>query len=173
MDIFHSLRVAKLVSLLCEQLELGYGERERIILSAVLHDIGKSMISLDILNKPGKLSPREWYEIEQHPIYGANLAAVMGYDTDIVTNILYHHENYDGSGYPRGLRDKEIPLGASIIRICDSYDAMRSIRPYNRVKTHLEAINELVNTKLIYRGDLLYKFLNIDFHSIEKYYRYP
>lgn len=110
-------------------------------------------------------------EIKLHPKYGAAIALMIGYSVNIAQNILYHHENIDGTGYPKGLKGDDIPLGASIIRICDSYDAMRSIRPYNRVMTHVEALEELIEKKNEYREDILDKFLKLDFKTFEKYYK--
>ncbi|WP_158219997.1 HD-GYP domain-containing protein [Tissierella sp. P1] len=125
-DVFHCFRVAELAFKLCSQLEISNEEKEEIVLSAAMHDIGKSKIDISILNKPGKLNNKEWNEIKLHPKYGAAIALMMGYSVNISQNILYHHENSDGTGYSKGLRDENIPLGAAIIRICDSYDAMRN-----------------------------------------------
>lgn len=170
-DLFHSIRVAELALKLCNSINIGNEEKEEIVLSAALHDIGKTKISLSILNKPGKLNNHEWNQIKLHPKYGAAIALMMGYSVNITQNILYHHENSDGTGYPKGLKEEEIPLGASIIRICDSYDAMRSIRPYNRVMTHMETLDELIKSKNKYREDILDKFLSLDFKTFEKYYK--
>lgn len=136
-----------------------------------MHDIGKSKIDLSILNKPGKLNNNEWNQIKLHPKYGAAIALMMGYNVNIAQNIFYHHENVDGTGYPKGLKEEKIPLGASIIRICDSYDAMRSVRPYNRVMTHTEALEELVKENNIYRKEILDKFINLDLSIFQKYYK--
>lgn len=169
-DLLHSIRVAELVSKLTRALDLEDSLRHEIILSAALHDIGKSLININILNKPGKLSHKEWNEIKLHPRYGAMLALSMGYSMSVAKNILYHHENSDGTGYLKGIKEDKIPLGAAIIRICDSYDAMRSIRPYRKPVTHDEAIEDLIKNKNKYKIDLLEKFINLGFSSLEKYY---
>ncbi len=169
--MFHCFRVAELVSKLCSQLEMSNEEKEEIVLSAAMHDIGKSKIDISILNKPGKLNHKEWNEIKLHPKYGAAIALMMGYSVNIFQNILYHHENSDGTGYPKRLRDEQIPLGAAIIRICDSYDAMRSIRPYNRIMTHTEALEELIKNKKIYRKNILDEFIKLDLNMFQKYYK--
>lgn len=169
-DIFHCLRVAELASRLCELLKLSNKEKEEIVLSAAMHDVGKSMVDIKILNKTDKLTNEEWNQIKLHSIHGAKIAMMMGYGSDIVQNILYHHENCNGTGYPRRIKDEEIPLGAAVIRICDSYDAMRSIRPYKTPMSHEKAINELVIEKGIYRDNLVREFLNIDFRLFDKYY---
>lgn len=151
-------------------LNINNKEKEEIVLSAAMHDIGKSKIDANILNKPGKLNHKEWNEIKLHPKYGAAIAMMMGYSVNIAQNILYHHENSNGTGYPKGVKKEQIPLEASIIRICDSYDAMRSIRPYNRIMTHAEALEELIKEKKIYRNDILDKFINLDLNTFQKYY---
>lgn len=170
-DVFHCFRVTELAFKLCSQLKISNEEKEEIVLSAAMHDMGKSKIDMAILNKPRKLDHKEWDQIKLHPKYGAAIASIMGYSVNIAQNILYHHENSDGTGYPKGLRDEQIPLGASIIRICDSYDAMRSIRPYNHAMTHMEAVEELIKNKNIYRNDVLDKFINLDLNKFQKYYK--
>ncbi|WP_339791397.1 HD domain-containing phosphohydrolase [Tissierella sp.] len=169
-DVFHCFRVAELAFKLCSQLEISNEEKEEIVLSAAMHDIGKSKIDISILNKPGKLNNKEWNEIKLHPKYGAAITQMMGYSVNISQNILYHHENSDGTGYPKGLKDEDILLGAAIIRICDSYDAMRSIRPYNRIMTHTEALQELIKDKRVYREDILDEFIKLDLNMFQKYY---
>lgn len=151
-------------------MEISNEEKEEIVLSAAMHDIGKSKIDIAILNKPGKLNHKEWNEIKLHPKYGAAIAQMMGYSVNIAQNILFHHENRDGTGYPKGLNDEKIPLGAAIIRICDSYDAMRSIRPYNNIMTHSEALQELIKDKRVYREDILDEFIKLDLNMFQKYY---
>ncbi len=169
-DIFHSIRVAELCNMLCNSLNINGGNREIIIVSAMLHDIGKCKIDSLLLNKKEKLNGEDWKQIKKHSVYGYMLAKDMNYNDDICKNILYHHENYDGTGYPKGIKDMNIPLGAAIIRICDSYDAMRSVRPYKKAINHKEAMDELINNKNIYREDLLNNFLKLDFNVIEGFY---
>lgn len=152
-------------------MEISEEEKKEIVLSAALHDMGKSKVDIDILNKSSKLNNSEWNQIKLHPKYGAVLSLMMGYSVNISQNILYHHENVDGTGYPKGIEDDEIPLGASIIRICDSYDAMRSIRPYNSVMTHVEAIEGLIKDRKIYREDILEEFIKLDLSMFQKYYK--
>lgn len=160
-----------MVSLLTNSLDLDDPLGNEIILSAALHDIGKSKVDINILYKPGKLNYKEWNEMKLHSKYGAILALRMGYSMSVAKNILYHHENSDGTGYLKGIKEDKIPLGAAIIRICDSYDAMRSIRPYRKPVTHDEAIENLLNNKNKYRIDLLKKFIELDFNRLENYYK--
>lgn len=152
-------------------MEISDEEKKEIVLSAAMHDMGKSKIDMAILNKPRKLDHKEWDQIKLHPKYGAAIASIMGYSVNIAQNILCHHENSDGTGYPKGLKDDQIPLGASIIRICDSYDAMRSIRPYNIIMTHIEALEELIKDKKIYRKNILDEFIKLDINMFQKYYK--
>lgn len=169
-DIFHSIRVAKLSAMLCDKMGIKQKEKEEIVVSAALHDIGKSMVSRSILNKPGKLNNREWSYIKLHPEYGAELTAKIGLSPRISKNILYHHEDYSGSGYPKKAKGRSIPLGACIVRVCDSYDAMRTKRPYKVGFTHDEAIKELINKRQNYCSKVLEKFITLDFLKVNSIY---
>jgi HD-GYP domain-containing protein (c-di-GMP phosphodiesterase class II) len=116
-----------------------------IILLAYLHDIGKMSIPDAILTKPTKLSSIEWETMKRHPKLGADFVGRIPDLSSAATGILYHHENWDGSGYPEGLSETNIPLVARIIRVVDSFDAMTNTRSYNRIKTKTEALNEIIN----------------------------
>ena len=107
-----------------------------------MHDIGKIEIDREILNKPSKLNA-EWAIIKQHPIWGSDMVKPLTKLRPIVSIIRYHHENYDGSGYPEGLSGDEIPVISRIIRIVDSFDAMTSHRPYRRNMSWDEALDEI------------------------------
>lgn len=168
-DLLHGIRVAKLVALICREMQISGKEREEIIISAALHDIGKSMVDREILNKPGKLNNMEWQFMKLHPEFGAAIASKMKLGSNICKNILYHHEDYNGEGYPKRIKGSDIPLGASIIRICDSYDAMRTTRSYKKGFTHDEAVNELLKTRDKYNPSLLNVFLKLDLEK-EKLY---
>lgn len=108
-----------------------------------LHDIGKIAIDDAILNKPGKLDEREWEQIKRHPEIGYRILSTSPEYAEIAQDILSHHERYDGKGYPRGLKESNIPIRARIITIADSYDAMVSERPYRKPLTHQQAIDEI------------------------------
>jgi HD-GYP domain-containing protein (c-di-GMP phosphodiesterase class II) len=139
----HNKRVAKLSVKLGE--EIGLAEDEIFILeiASLLHDLGKAYIKEEILEKPGVLTKTERKEIEKHVINAAIFLACFREFRKPLEGILSHHEHYDGSGYPKGMSGKEIPLSGRIIAIADAYDAMTSKRPYRESKTKKEAIEEL------------------------------
>jgi HD-GYP domain-containing protein (c-di-GMP phosphodiesterase class II) len=124
---------------------LGYSEHAagRIGLAASLHDIGKQLISKEILDKPGPLDPEEWAQVRLHPILGEQILLGEGL-TDIAPWIRSHHERVDGLGYPDGLAGDLIPLEARLIAICDAYDAMITDRCYQLAVSPREAREELV-----------------------------
>jgi len=127
----HSLNVAMLATTCGIGMGLNNYDLQELCASAMLHDIGKRGISKDILDKPGKLTEEERAIINQHPVIGYN----MMYDNPMVTSrtrmgILLHHENWDGSGYPRGVSTTQIPLYARIIHVADVYDALCQKRAY-------------------------------------------
>jgi putative nucleotidyltransferase with HDIG domain len=98
--------------------------------AALLHDIGKMGISDSVLGKPGKLTEEEFEIIKQHPVIGARILMQSNYTHEMVQIVLHHHERYDGRGYPEGLKGEDIPIGARVIAIADSIDAMTSKRVY-------------------------------------------
>ncbi|HEX9890806.1 MAG TPA: HD domain-containing phosphohydrolase [Actinomycetota bacterium] len=116
--------------------ELGYG--------FLLHDIGKIGISERILNKQGPLTPSEWSVMKTHPLIGAQIVSHIRFLGDAVDVIRCHHERFDGDGYPRGLKEEEIPLSARIFSVVDAYDAMTSDRPYRRAMPVEQAVEQIV-----------------------------
>jgi HD-GYP domain-containing protein (c-di-GMP phosphodiesterase class II) len=111
--------------------------------AAFLHDIGKIELDRDLLNKVGALSSEEWELLKQHSQWGSDIVKAVKKLHTVVPIILYHHENYDGSGYPYGLKGTDIPILARIIRVADSYDAMISHRAYKKHISPTEALQEL------------------------------
>jgi len=107
-------------------------EQENIRIGALLHDIGKIGIPDSVLQKPGILSASEFMLIKQHPIIGRRILEGVNGLSSYLPAIEYHHENWDGSGYPHGLAEHQIPLAARIIHIADAWDAMTSDRPYRQ-----------------------------------------
>ncbi|GBD14125.1 Cyclic di-GMP phosphodiesterase response regulator RpfG [bacterium HR24] len=107
---------------------------------AMLHDVGKLYISDLVLQKPDKLTPEEFEQIKQHPALGYELLMrLRGFHREALV-VRHHHEWYDGSGYPDGLRGEEIPLEARIVAVADMYDALTTDRPYRRAYSHEEAM---------------------------------
>lgn len=100
--------------------------------AALLHDLGKVGIRSEVLTKPGRLTEDEYEEIKQHSEYGYQIASFINEDIAVLEAIRFHHERYDGKGYPQGLAKDEIPFLAAIIAVADTYDAMTSDRPYRK-----------------------------------------
>ena len=101
-------------------------------------------MSDEILNKPGPLTDEEWTSMKEHPLIGAEIVAPVKYLAPVAPIILAHHEKYDGSGYPQGLKRNEIPLGSRIVSVVDAYVAIRDKRVYSDSHTHDEAIAEII-----------------------------
>jgi putative nucleotidyltransferase with HDIG domain len=145
----HSRRVARNARIIARALGLSSRDVERVGVAALLHDVGKiHEIFAPILRKPGKLTPDERLAMETHPIKSAELVQNVSHLADVVKAIRNHHENWDGTGYPDGLRAEEIPAWSRIIMIADTIDAMTTDRPYRAAMTETEVREELIN----YRG---------------------
>jgi response regulator RpfG family c-di-GMP phosphodiesterase len=140
----HSMRVTLYSLALAKRLNLSNLLLEEIETTGLLHDIGKIAIPEKILLKPGKLTPEEYEIIKTHPELGEKL--VEGIEKlKLISNWLkYHHERYDGQGYPEGLAGENIPISSRIIAIADTYDAMTSTRSYRAALSHEEAIDEIM-----------------------------
>jgi putative nucleotidyltransferase with HDIG domain len=139
----HSERVARYAVVIAKELNLPQDQIETIQYAALLHDIGKIGIGENILNKPDKLSESEYTRIREHPVMGASIVERVNFLSEISELILYHHERYDGSGYPKGLKGDEIPIGASILAVSDVYDALSSDRPYRKAWFKVDTIGWL------------------------------
>ena len=136
----HSRRVADYSIRIGEELGFSKEELEDLELAALLHDIGKIGVKGAILNKPTKLSTKEFEEVKKHPVLGEQLVSKVERLRRIAKIIRHHHERYGGGGYPDGLKGEEIPLKARIIAIVDAYDAMTSDRPYRKALSKEEAL---------------------------------
>jgi HD-GYP domain-containing protein (c-di-GMP phosphodiesterase class II) len=124
--------VAKLGGQLAVELALSWEEVESIRAAARVHDLGKVAIDAGIPTKPNRLSADEWALMEDHPATGAEIVARFPEFAAGADYVRFHHERCDDKGYPKGLRGKEIPLGAAIITVADAYDAMTSDQPYRK-----------------------------------------
>ncbi|MCG9479620.1 MAG: diguanylate cyclase [Actinomycetia bacterium] len=139
----HMQRMKKLSRVMGKRLGLPESDLDELNLLATLHDIGKIAIADNIIFKPDKLSVGEWDIIKKHPEIGYRIASQSPELTLIAEAILSHHENWDGSGYPRGLKGDQIPILARIIAVVDAYDAMTNDRPYRKALTPKEALYEI------------------------------
>jgi len=139
----HSQRVMEYTVMAGTYFSLSPDENEILRSAAILHDIGKIEIDSCILNKKDALTPEEWEVIRQHPAKGANLLREITYLEKASELVLYHHERFDGKGYPEGLRGEEIPLGARLIAIADAFDTMTTGRAYHQAMSIEQAIEEL------------------------------
>lgn len=145
----HSTRVGSMASML--GMAMGLPTRDAVDLSRIagLHDVGKLVVPDAILGKPGPLTPEEWAVMKRHPLVGHDILAAGSHPLlDRAARIaLYHHEAFDGSGYPHRLAGAAIPLEARITAVCDIYDALREDRPYRPGFGHDEAV------RIICKGD--------------------
>jgi len=139
----HEERLVQLSNMVGKALELSDVQLNELELLSTLHDIGKMSINDNILNKSEKLTDEEWTEIKKHPEVGYRIANVSPELVPIADFILYHHERWDGKGYPQGLKGESIPLLSRIIAVVDSYDAMTQDRPYRKAMPTAAAIEEI------------------------------
>jgi len=139
----HSDAVAGYAGQLAREMDLPEPVQRSIRYAAALHDVGKIGIPDHILTKPGSLTPEEYDLIKQHPVIGANIVSHVSCMRREVPFIQHHHENWDGSGYPAGLRGTAIPLGARILRVADSFDALLSTRSYKQAMDWSDAMQEV------------------------------
>ena len=139
----HARKVNSYAVALAEELGLPSEKVAKISAAALLHDIGKISIPDDILSKEGELNKKEWKLIKLHPGLGANIASHLPELAYCVDGIRYHHERWDGAGYPEGLKGENIPLEARILGIADAFDAMTSTRPYRAALSREQALDEL------------------------------
>jgi len=136
----HSARVMSFAVNFAKKLKLSEFRIERLKVAALLHDLGKLVVDEKILFKRGKLTKAEYDEIKKHPRTGSELARLMYFLNDIVPIMETHHENYDGSGYPDGIKGEDIPLESRILSVADIYEALTADRPYRKGFTGEEAI---------------------------------
>ena len=136
----HCERVADIACALAERAGLDAQSLFWFRIGAMLHDVGKLVVPSEILNKPSRLSPEEWDLMKQHPRVGVEMLAEIEFPWDVRPIVEFHHERWDGAGYPQGLKGEAIPRTARILCIADVYDALTSERSYKKAFTHVEAI---------------------------------
>ncbi|MDW7669394.1 MAG: HD domain-containing phosphohydrolase [Bacillota bacterium] len=158
----HAVRLKDYALAIGENMGLARDLLNELILLSYLHDIGKVSIPDSILTKPTKLKEEEWKVMKTHTKMGSDLIKKIPDLESISHGILYHHENWDGTGYPEGLSGKNIPLVARIIRIVDSYDAMTNTRTYNLVKSKEEAVEEIKKySGILYDPEIVEVFIEV------------
>lgn len=158
----HTERVAEYCVALARKMDLGKNELRDLAFAAVLHDIGKLVVLESVLKKPGSLNDEEWELLKSHPVIGASIIENMEFLAGAVALVRHHHERYDGGGYPEGLKGSRIPLGARIIAIADSYDAMTTDRPYRKALSKEVALSTLITKAgTQFDADAVAKFVEI------------
>jgi HD-GYP domain-containing protein (c-di-GMP phosphodiesterase class II) len=139
--------VSRIAGAIARELGLPEREIEQIELAAMLHDIGKIGVEDRILMKPSRLDPDETVAMRRHSVYGASILEPSAALRPLVPMVLHHHESYDGSGYPEGLKGDQIPLGSRVIIVADAYEAMTSDRIYRKAMGHERAMEQLQKYK--------------------------
>ncbi len=157
----HSMRVAEMAVALCEFLNLSDDEMTLYHISAHWHDLGKIGIEDSVLRKSTPLTASEWEQMSSHPVIGYNILNRIGSFEGIAKIVRAHHERWDGHGYPDGLSGETIPLGARIIAVADSIDAMLSTRPY-RTEMTLDRCREEIRKNIckMYDARIAYSALS-------------
>lgn len=142
----HSVNVAAIGSLFARNIGLNEKDLKSFCTGMLLHDLGKTRISPDIINKKGKLTKDEYEEVKVHPAMGVKILKEAGNGLkDEYVIILQHHENCDGSGYPYGLKKEEIHAGAKIVRMIDTYDALSTKRSYSNALMPYDSLKKIKN----------------------------
>lgn len=140
----HMMYVAEV----CRVLGMSYGlektEMQQLELAASYHDIGKKQINPKLFNRKRKLTKQEYEIVKTHSAIGAEMLRTCQFEEDIILAVRYHHEWWNGQGYPEGLKEEEIPLFARIIAVADAYTAMTTDRPYRKALTSFQALVELL-----------------------------
>jgi putative nucleotidyltransferase with HDIG domain len=155
----HCERVAGYALAVARELGLDEEQQTAIRIGAYLHDLGKVRVPHEILTKPSALTPEEFRVIQMHPIWGLELLATVEFPWDIKPIIRWHHEKYDGSGYPDRLRGDEIPLNAQIICIVDVYDALTTTRSYRAALSRADALTNMQKCRAWWRPDVYQAFV--------------
>lgn len=159
----HSMRVGKMAKIMAFHLNFNPQQTRDLVIGCLMHDIGKILIPDEILKKESSLTVREWETMRRHPAMGTSLAAKNGIETQSIIEIItYHHERWDGAGYPYGLRGDYIPAFARICSIIDTFDCMVHDRPYRKGVSIQEAKDELwCQCKKQFDKNLVQVFLDI------------
>lgn len=161
----HCNRIMKFSMLVGGRLNLNSNELYELNLGSFLHDIGKTRVPIAILNKPGKLTNDEWVIMKKHTIFGRLVLEETKFPSLIVAShiVEQHHERFNGKGYPYGYKGDEISIGASIVAVVDSYDAMTTNRIYSKARAKEDALEEIEKGRdTLYHPDVVDAFLSIN-----------
>lgn len=159
---YHIDRIKKYFISLANELNLSHDDMHKLIHLSEVHDIGKISIPKEILDKPRKLNELEWIEVRKHPEIGYRVAKSVPELADIADLILHHHEQWDGKGYPHGLKGEEIPLLARVFTVVDAYDAITQDKPHRKAMNKKDAISFLIeNRGTQFDPNIVDSFLNV------------
>jgi putative nucleotidyltransferase with HDIG domain len=156
----HCERVAGVACSLAERVGIDSHDMFWFRLGALLHDVGKIIVPVEVLNKPGKLTNDEWALMKRHPVAGLELVSGIDFPGDVRSMIRSHHERWDGTGYPDGLAGELTPLPARLLCIADVYDALTSARPYRQALDHSQGVKIMQSSAGQFDPELLGVFLN-------------
>ncbi|MEK7818078.1 MAG: HD domain-containing phosphohydrolase [Actinomycetota bacterium] len=162
----HAQRMAEMAMTIGRAIGMEGEELQDLHYGAILHDIGKIGVPDAVLQKPGRLTSREWTEMRKHPYVGSQILSAVSYLGGAVKVVHHHHERYDGTGYPDGLAGEKIPLGARVLAVVDAYSAIVDKRVYKEARTHGEAITELErNSGTQFDPEIVRVFLKLYRHA--------
>lgn len=155
--LLHMSRVSEMAYRMAHLFGLEERNCKEIAIAAHLHDVGKFLVNPMILNKTEKLTEAEKTSVMEHVDFSYIIGHMMSnrLTPDILRMIFEHHENYDGTGYPKGKKGDQMLLGSHIVKICDAYDAMRSERPYRKAMTRIEAFDEIMRHRNQYNQECI------------------
>jgi diguanylate cyclase (GGDEF)-like protein/PAS domain S-box-containing protein/putative nucleotidyltransferase with HDIG domain len=143
LELIHAKKVSEICEFIATEMDLENEDINEIVTAGLMHDIGKISVNENILNKEENLNSDDWYEIKRHPEVGYQILRSVNEFSNIANYVLEHHERWDGSGYPKGLKGEEISAQARIIAVAESYESMTSDRIYNKALSEEAAVNEL------------------------------
>lgn len=165
----HSKSVFQYAKLIANELSLTYREKTILYYAAYTHDIGKLAISNELLNKKESLNNEEFKIIKKHPVYSYDILSKIKELEHVAMIAKHHHEKYDGTGYPSGLKGNNIPYLSRILTVIDSFDAMTSQRSYNKIKSYETRIQELIENSY---SQFDYKIVYAFIRSLKPYYKF-
>jgi len=160
LTMIHCLNVAHYVSIIAQACGFNGEEVKRFSEGGILHDIGKIGISDRLLKSTDKYTKQDWEEIKQHVYIGGVLLKSLGFPAEVVQGAMYHHERFDGKGYPCGLAGAEIPLLARMICVADTFDALTSYRPYRQPVGMVRALEIMLGSRGQFDPEILEIFID-------------